>query len=125
MNKIKKLTDLILMYLAFLMIFLGVIFLIWDIQRLDFVEVFFDILFIFVNLVTALYLRQHRRSIDRSLIEVDRTRETIIVNLNVHSSIDKPKTIGDISCKYNARSPYLQCTINPQGNCQKCLHYLQ
>ncbi|MFB2917343.1 MULTISPECIES: DUF6464 family protein [Aerosakkonema] len=31
--------------------------------------------------------------------------------------------IGDTSCKFNARSPYLRCTVNPLGPCQDCHHY--
>lgn len=31
--------------------------------------------------------------------------------------------IGDISCRFNARSGYLRCAVNPQGPCQGCRHY--
>ncbi|MEA5568097.1 DUF6464 family protein [Anabaena sp. UHCC 0399] len=31
--------------------------------------------------------------------------------------------IGDISCKFNARSGYLRCAINPNGPCQSCRYY--
>ena len=31
--------------------------------------------------------------------------------------------IGDLSCTYNARSPYIRCAINPEGLCQDCHHY--
>lgn len=31
--------------------------------------------------------------------------------------------IGDISCNYNARSPYLRCAVNPEGPCENCPHY--
>jgi Family of unknown function (DUF6464) len=31
--------------------------------------------------------------------------------------------IGDLSCTYNARSPYIRCAINPDGLCQDCRHY--
>lgn len=31
--------------------------------------------------------------------------------------------IGDISCKFNARSGYIRCAINPSGPCQNCLDY--
>ncbi|MEA5620355.1 DUF6464 family protein [Cronbergia sp. UHCC 0137] len=30
---------------------------------------------------------------------------------------------GDISCKFNARSGYIRCAINPDGPCQNCRHY--
>lgn len=31
--------------------------------------------------------------------------------------------IGDISCKFNARSGYLRCAINPHGPCESCRYY--
>lgn len=31
--------------------------------------------------------------------------------------------IGDISCRYNARSPELRCTVNPYGPCKDCPEY--
>jgi hypothetical protein len=31
--------------------------------------------------------------------------------------------VGDISCKYNARSGYVRCAVNPSGPCQGCRHY--
>ncbi|MEM7554431.1 MAG: DUF6464 family protein [Cyanobacteria bacterium P01_A01_bin.84] len=31
--------------------------------------------------------------------------------------------IGDISCKYNARSGYLRCAVNPEGPCDRCRFY--
>ena len=31
--------------------------------------------------------------------------------------------IGDLSCSYNARSPYIRCAVNPDGLCQDCRHY--
>ncbi|WP_353931857.1 DUF6464 family protein [Okeanomitos corallinicola TIOX110] len=31
--------------------------------------------------------------------------------------------IGDISCKFNARSGYVRCAVNPSGSCQNCQHY--
>ncbi|KJH72382.1 DUF6464 family protein [Aliterella atlantica] len=33
--------------------------------------------------------------------------------------------IGDISCKFNARSGYLRCAVNPQGPCANCRYYEQ
>jgi hypothetical protein len=32
--------------------------------------------------------------------------------------------IGDISCEFNARSPYIRCAVNPGGLCQNCIHYV-
>ncbi len=31
--------------------------------------------------------------------------------------------IGDISCKYNARSGYLRCAVNPSGPCENCRYF--
>ncbi|NET03025.1 MAG: hypothetical protein F6K61_21260 [Sphaerospermopsis sp. SIO1G1] len=31
--------------------------------------------------------------------------------------------IGDISCKFNARSGYMRCAVNPSGPCGNCRHY--
>ncbi len=31
--------------------------------------------------------------------------------------------LGDRRCRYNARSPYLRCAVNPSGPCQGCPHY--
>lgn len=31
--------------------------------------------------------------------------------------------IGDISCRFNARSGYLRCAVNPEGPCDGCRHY--
>lgn len=31
--------------------------------------------------------------------------------------------IGDLTCRYNARSKYVRCAVNPMGPCQACRHY--
>ncbi len=31
--------------------------------------------------------------------------------------------IGDISCRFNARSGYLRCAVNPSGPCEGCRYY--
>ena len=31
--------------------------------------------------------------------------------------------IGEASCRFNARSPYLRCAVNPEGPCETCRHY--
>ena len=33
--------------------------------------------------------------------------------------------IGDISCRYNARSGYIRCAVNPEGPCEGCRYYEQ
>jgi Family of unknown function (DUF6464) len=32
-------------------------------------------------------------------------------------------TLGDPTCINNARSPYLQCAVNPSGVCGSCKHW--
>lgn len=32
-------------------------------------------------------------------------------------------TIGDLRCRFNARSPYLRCAVNPLGPCETCQAY--
>ena len=31
--------------------------------------------------------------------------------------------IGDITCKFNARSAYIRCGVNPSGPCENCHDY--
>lgn len=31
--------------------------------------------------------------------------------------------IGDITCKLNAKSPFLRCAANPSGPCEDCREY--
>ncbi|MBF2002000.1 MAG: hypothetical protein IGS38_14910 [Synechococcales cyanobacterium M58_A2018_015] len=31
--------------------------------------------------------------------------------------------IGDFTCRFNARSSYIRCAVNPSGPCQDCSHY--
>lgn len=31
--------------------------------------------------------------------------------------------IGDLSCRFNARSEILRCAVNPEGPCQSCPSY--
>ncbi len=31
--------------------------------------------------------------------------------------------IGDFTCRFNARSSYIRCAVNPSGPCDDCLHY--
>lgn len=33
------------------------------------------------------------------------------------------QSIGDMTCRNNARSPYLRCAINPNGLCDGCEYY--
>jgi len=31
--------------------------------------------------------------------------------------------VGDLTCRYNARSAYLRCAVNPDGPCKECPYY--
>lgn len=31
--------------------------------------------------------------------------------------------VGNILCRYNARSAFLRCAVNPSGPCAECFHY--
>ena len=31
--------------------------------------------------------------------------------------------IGDLTCKFNARSPTIRCAVNPVGPCKNCSQY--
>lgn len=31
--------------------------------------------------------------------------------------------VGDITCRFNARSAYLRCAVNPSGPCKHCPYY--
>ena len=31
--------------------------------------------------------------------------------------------IGDLSCEFNAKSPYIRCAVNPAGPCKGCRAY--
>lgn len=31
--------------------------------------------------------------------------------------------LGDQTCMFNARSPYIRCAVNPLGPCDTCRHY--
>ncbi len=33
--------------------------------------------------------------------------------------------IGDASCAYNARSPYIRCAVNPSGSCKECRFFAE
>jgi Family of unknown function (DUF6464) len=39
--------------------------------------------------------------------------------------VDGRWMIGDITCRYNARSELLRCAVNPGGPCDRCVHYRQ
>ncbi|HBE19073.1 MAG TPA: hypothetical protein DEG17_13915 [Cyanobacteria bacterium UBA11149] len=52
----------------------------------------------------ALYVQSAQRPSERSLI-------------------DGYWVIGDVSCRYNARSELVRCAVNPDGPCNSCRFY--
>lgn len=48
------------------------------------------------------------------------------MQLNPTSTRHRPPQkyyIGELSCRYNALSPYLRCAVHPEGPCENCQHY--
>lgn len=41
----------------------------------------------------------------------------------LNNACQEPHSIGDVSCKWNARSPYIRCAIDPSGECEGCKDY--
>ena len=86
-----------------------------------------EILLIFaVGLAPAMfsgwYVRKLRDRARRQLIDAREATATGIL-LSTPPRIVHTRVIGDRTCEFNARSPYLRCAINPQGPCQDCRHY--
>ncbi|MEO0535998.1 MAG: DUF6464 family protein [Cyanobacteria bacterium P01_A01_bin.123] len=69
--------------------------------------------------------RQTQTQITLAMEAATRRRfSTIVTRLPNSQMIEGVGTIvGDISCEFNARSPYLRCAINPCGPCDGCRHY--
>lgn len=76
---------------------------------------------------TVDYLSRNRAEVEsansclRSLAEAGITIAEAIEACSRHS--ESRGFVGDVSCKWNARSPYLRCAINPSGECQQCKDY--
>jgi hypothetical protein len=65
-----------------------------------------------INAADRLYLR---------LVETEQSRSSTNPEVSYIKGIGY--FIGDLSCKYNAQSKYLRCSVNPFGPCQDCLHH--
>ncbi|MEH2393891.1 MAG: DUF6464 family protein [Nostoc sp.] len=57
------------------------------------------------------------RQINRAGVTIDEFSSTL------NNACQEPHSIGDVGCKWNARSPHLRCAINPSGECQGCKDY--
>lgn len=42
---------------------------------------------------------------------------------NQNESHPGERLIGNPSCRFNARSQYIRCAVNPAGPCEECSHY--
>ncbi len=69
---------------------------------------------------TRLYLRR---------VTIIPNRDLVQQNTRLEPSSDRyylegvGYLIGDISCRFNARSGYLRCAVNPGGPCEACRYY--
>jgi hypothetical protein len=63
-------------------------------------------------------LKSGRYLLDKITLYVQR-----FPTLTERSLFDGHWVIGDISCLYNARSELLRCAVNPNGSCDRCIHY--
>lgn len=52
-------------------------------------------------------------------------RDTISLERTRIAAQEEIDYLGDINCKFNARSPHLQCAVNPKGDCVNCQHFKQ
>lgn len=97
-------------------------------------SVFNTIVIVTVGMVTPLVYLWGWRKMEakarerlRSVIDGTATRcvQTNNMPLEQHYVEGVGYLIGDISCKFNARSPYMRCAVNPIGPCQECPYYQQ
>ncbi|MBP0016968.1 MAG: hypothetical protein J7647_05340 [Cyanobacteria bacterium SBLK] len=94
-------------------------------------EIFFiAILSIMPFFLSRFLLRQAIQQWEETLGQV---RADNVLHLRVHTMFANPSEqcareedsyfIGNTLCRYNARSPYLRCAVNPAGPCQNCRHF--
>jgi hypothetical protein len=90
------------------------------------------------NRIQQAALNISRRQLQQSTRPLGRNQQTRYVNRERETPNTDSRTpsvadryylegvgylIGDISCKFNARSGYMRCAVNPSGPCQDCRHY--
>lgn len=68
-------------------------------------------------------LRKAKRRLENDLRRVRNRVEQFHYDQGHQTRVSSYANIGDLSCEYNARSPFLRCAINPSGPCQNCQHY--
>ena len=59
----------------------------------------------------------------QEVISTQRSAQNHLYDAWRYQEACRHKTLGDPSCKFNARSQYIQCAVNPSGNCVTCRHY--
>ncbi|MBH8566727.1 hypothetical protein I8748_32025 [Nostoc sp. CENA67] len=63
----------------------------------------------------------------RQIVSAQRTARTRLQQCQAvqHSDIyvDDDVCLGDSSCRFNARSPHVQCAVNPKGDCASCRYF--
>ncbi len=72
-----------------------------------------------------------RKAEDRARIRLQAAREIPMMRIPAPPSIPDDRhyvegvgeVTGDITCRYNARSAYLRCALNPEGPCETCRQY--
>jgi Family of unknown function (DUF6464) len=70
--------------------------------------------------LSAWYLRKARERLRQRLIAARYASQAIAFT---QSPRRPPLAIGDTTCRFNARSVYIRCAINPEGPCEGCRYY--
>lgn len=85
-------------------------------------------------LASVWMMRKMGSQVQNRIMAARRRSQTRIRYQSIHSTqtLSSPEQheveglgliIGDLSCRFNARSPYLRCAVNPDGPCQGCSAY--
>lgn len=82
---------------------------------------------VIIVLVSVFFIRRAKRQFQ---LRLRRIRSRIIYrsfDLEIPPTLSEEEVslpyIGDITCNYNAHSPYIRCAVNPDGPCETCNHY--
>lgn len=93
-------------------------------------EVFFILAIALIPTLLTLILRhrmeqQARARLRSAMVAAERRQLRRLLTLPIdHQYVDGiGALIGDFTCRYNARSPYVRCAVNPFGPCKECPHY--
>ena len=64
------------------------------------------------------FLKAGRYQLHRIALHVQKSQVPV-----ERSLVEGQWVIGDITCEYNAHSEVLRCAVNPDGPCDRCIHY--